>query len=104
MPSDDGLGLNDDEDRPPVSPQLREPHPEDPVPSAQLGPFDRVAENRQLLAESEVLGGQGGKVDQHRPDSDKNNVHNTHERPSLVMKPAERSSKGLPRQGAQVIV
>ena len=41
-------------------------------------------QNRQLLPESEILSGQGCLADQHRPDSDKNESHNTHERPSRL--------------------
>ncbi len=55
------------------------------VEPANLGDGDGGAiQDRQLLSKGEVLGGQGCLADQHRPDSDKNESHNTHERPSRL--------------------
>src|SRR5438034_5740609 len=54
VPSDHGLGLDDDECGAPVSPHSAQPSPEEPVEWGQLGLLDRAMQNAQLVPERKV--------------------------------------------------
>ena len=55
MPTDDRLGLNEDQAFPPPSPEAIQPYPEEPVGEADLGPLDLLAQRGQLLPQHEVF-------------------------------------------------
>jgi hypothetical protein len=59
VPSQDRSRLNDDETGPPARPQAGEPDPEDPVPSSEPGAGDGSLQDDQLMAQSQVLEGDG---------------------------------------------
>ena len=58
MPTDDGLGLNDDEDALPVSPDSAQENPQAAVDIRQLWPFHRPPEDGELLPKSQILEGE----------------------------------------------
>lgn len=45
----------------PPGPELGQPHPEDPIPAREPGSADGALQDRQLMAEREVLDGNGGR-------------------------------------------
>lgn len=55
MPSDDRLGLHDDQRRTPVSPRVSEQHPKQSISRTEWRTLDRALERRQLLTEGQVL-------------------------------------------------
>src|SRR4029077_6037390 len=55
VPSDHGLGLDDDECGAPVSPHSAQPSPEAPVEGCQLGLLHRTMQNAQLVPERKVF-------------------------------------------------
>ena len=57
VPREDRRGLDDDQAGPPTSPQPREAHPEDAVPSMELWPSDGSVKDGQLMAQGRVLEG-----------------------------------------------
>ena len=65
VPRQNGRGLHDDETGPPTRPDAGQPDPEDPVPSSQPGSADGSLEDEELMAEREVLEGDG-----RRPEED----------------------------------
>ena len=58
MPTDDGVGLDDDEHPVPVSPDSAQDDPEASVDIRKPGPFHRPAEDGELVPESEILNGE----------------------------------------------
>ena len=62
LPSNQGVRLDNEQDRTPARPELRLPDPEDPVAPGQSRPFRSVLQDGELLPESEVLGGQLGSA------------------------------------------
>jgi hypothetical protein len=55
MPGHDGLGLDDDNSRTPISPTARQPDPEQAIDLAQARPFGVSLVDRELLAKSKIL-------------------------------------------------
>ena len=55
MPTDDRLGLHDDQGRTPVSPGMSEQHPKQSISRTEWRTLDRALEHRQLLTEGQVL-------------------------------------------------
>ena len=55
MPADDGLGSNDVNDRTPIGPAARQPHPEQAIGLAQARSFGVSLVDRQLLAKRQIL-------------------------------------------------
>jgi hypothetical protein len=55
MPFDDGLRFDNDQDLPPILPELRENHPEESIPPMQLWPVNFPVEDGQLLTQGEIL-------------------------------------------------
>ena len=57
MPGDDGFGLEDEQCRPPIIPQAREPHPEDSVRTAEtkLVAAAQTLQDQKLMAEGKNL-------------------------------------------------
>ena len=68
MPAEDGLGLYDDQVRPPASPQAGEPDPEDPVSPMEPRALHRALEDDDLMAKSEVLRGACGAALEQLPE------------------------------------
>ena len=62
MPTDDRFRLDDDEDGAPIRPEAGQPSPEDPVALPEPRPFRALLQDRDLLPEGEVLGGQLGAI------------------------------------------
>src|SRR5262245_61990679 len=55
VPFDDGLRFDDDQDLPPILPELRENHPEESISPTQLRPVNFPVEDGQLLTQREIL-------------------------------------------------
>ena len=55
MPSDDGLGLDDDQCRPPPAPGGRQQDPKDSVTGAEVRPLHASLQGSQLVAEGKIL-------------------------------------------------
>ena len=55
VPFDDGLRFDNDQDLPPILPELRENHPEESIPPTQLRPVNFPVEDGQLLTQGEIL-------------------------------------------------
>ena len=55
VPSDHGLGLDDDKCGAPIGPHSAQPSPEEPVDWGQLGFLDRAMQNAQLVPERKVF-------------------------------------------------
>ena len=55
MPFDDCLRFDDDQDLPPILPDLGENHPEESIPPTQLRPMNFPVEDGQLLTQREIL-------------------------------------------------
>ena len=57
MPRDDGLRLDDEQGRPPIAPQSREPDPQDSVSVTEAQPptMARTLQDQKLMPESENL-------------------------------------------------
>ncbi len=62
--------------------ESREPDPEDPVTSPQLGAFDGVLVDGHLLPQCEVLGGQDEPGQQECPDQKIDRLDDAHEKVS----------------------
>jgi hypothetical protein len=55
MPSHDGIGLNEDQCRPPAAPSPSQQHPKHPVTSAEVRPLDRSLQGSQLVPQGDIL-------------------------------------------------
>jgi hypothetical protein len=55
LPFDDGLRFDNDQDLPPILPELQENHPEESIPPMQLRPVNFPVEDGQLLTQGEIL-------------------------------------------------
>ena len=77
MPGEDGGGLHDDEAGAPVGPDAGQSDPEDPVPPRQMGSDHGSLEDEELMAECEVLEGDGRRPmepgAQEGPETDHDN-------------------------------
>ena len=79
MPSDDRFGLDNGQCGSPVGPEPREPDPEGPITGPQLGAFDGLFVNGDLLSQSQVFGGQYESGRQKRSDQKVNHFDDAHE-------------------------
>jgi hypothetical protein len=70
VPADHRLGLDDEQARPPASPQAGTPDPEDPVSPMELRALHRALEDDDLMAESEVLCDECGAALEQLPEGD----------------------------------
>ena len=68
---DDGLRFDDDQDLPPILPELRENHPEESVPPMQLRLVNFPVEDGQLLTQDEILPRERCLGDDQAPDEPK---------------------------------
>jgi len=55
VPFDDRIGFDDDQDFPPIFPESRQHHPEEPISPMKLRPLHRTVEDGKLLAKSKNL-------------------------------------------------
>ena len=55
MPSDDGLGADEDQCRPPVAPGRRQQDPKHAVTGAEVRPLHTALQGSQLVAEGKIL-------------------------------------------------
>src|SRR5436309_14582569 len=55
MPSDDGLGLDQDQGRPPPAPGSRQQDPKHAVTGAEVRPLHTALQGSQLVAEGKIL-------------------------------------------------
>ena len=78
MPAGNCLGLDDDEYRSPIRPEAGEPSPEDPVALPEPRPFLLFAQDRQLLSQSEILGGQLGLASKQCPNRIEHHLYPAH--------------------------
>jgi hypothetical protein len=83
MPADHRLGLNDEETRPPASPQAVKPDPEDPIAPVDAGALRRALENGYLLAQGQVLRGERRAALEQQSEKDGDDLQYAH-RGSLV--------------------
>ena len=60
MPADDGLGLDEDQCRPPPAPGGRQQDPKHAVTGAEVRPLHASLQGSQLVAEGKVLDHVGG--------------------------------------------
>ena len=79
MPLDNRFGLDDGQGGSPVGPESGEPDPEDPVAGPQLGTFDGVLVDGNLLPQGEVLGGQAEPGHQECSDQKVDRFDDAHE-------------------------
>ncbi len=67
---DDGLGPDDDQDIPPVAPDLGQPCPELSISGGQLRALDGALQNAELMTESQDLNlKRGTAAEQHQERS-----------------------------------
>jgi len=78
MPLDDGLGLDDEQGGSPTVPEFGQPGPEDAVALPQAGAFDGPLKDGQLLAQGQVLHGQGSPVGEQCPQQDADQLYHAH--------------------------
>jgi hypothetical protein len=71
MPTDHGVGLDDDEGIGPARPDLGQTNPESAVGGAEARVRCRAAEYAELLAEGEILEGELGTGSESRAESGK---------------------------------
>jgi hypothetical protein len=55
VPLEDSLRFDDDQDLPPILPELREDYPEESISLMQLRPVNFPVEDGQLLTQREIL-------------------------------------------------
>jgi hypothetical protein len=101
MPTNDRVGLHDDQGRSPIRPRLGEQDPEQSIARAELRTPDRAPENRQLVTQCHVLERDGSVSTTEQPERskqhDKRGQHALSCRPiDLRIKLAGRSSFGEP--------
>ena len=78
MPADHGLGLDDEQTRPPVLAQARKPHPEDPISPVEPRALPRALEDGKLLPERQVLRGERRAALEQQPEAYRDDLQCTH--------------------------
>ena len=79
MPADHRLGLDDEQTRPPASPQTGKPDPEDPISPVDPGALHRALEDGDLLAERHVLRGERRAALEQQPEEDGDDLQCAHQ-------------------------
>src|SRR5262249_47023471 len=77
-PGDDGRGPNDDETGAPPRPEAGQPDPKDPVPASEPGSADRALKHPELVAEREILEGDGRRPEEHGAQERPETGHEEH--------------------------
>ena len=78
MPFDDGLRFDNDQDLPPILPDLRENHPEETIPPTQLRAVNLPVEDGQLLTQREIISRERCSADDQAPDEQEESVDEDH--------------------------
>jgi len=78
MPAENRLGLDDNQARPPASPEARKSDPEDPVPPTEPRAFHRALEDGYLLAERQVLRGERRAALEQQPEGVRDDLRSAH--------------------------
>jgi hypothetical protein len=55
MPTENGVGLNEDQRRPPAAPRAGEQHPEHPIRRTNAKPLDASWQGSQLVSQGDIL-------------------------------------------------
>ena len=90
MPTDDGLGRHENQVGAPVFTEALQDDPEDPVPRSEPGPSATPAEDRQLLAEGQVLQGQPGAAPNQATQNEEDSPEHGHPRLPWVLDLVEK--------------
>ncbi len=78
MPAHNRLGLDDHKAGLPVRPEPRQPDPQDPVTPTQTRSLHRALEDAELVAKSQVLGGQGCAREEERAEEAEDQPYHVH--------------------------
>ena len=78
MPPDDRFRLDDDEDGAQIRPEVGQPSTKDSFTLPKLRPFRVLLQDRELLPEGEVFGGQLGVVSNYTSNQNKDNPRHAH--------------------------
>jgi hypothetical protein len=81
VPGQDGGGLHDGQAGPPSHPDAGQPDPEDPVPTGEPGSGDRALKNPELVAQGEILEGDGHRPEQQGAEERPETEHEEHGAP-----------------------
>ncbi len=73
MPTNDRVGLHDDQCRSPIPPRLRQQDPKQSIARAEVRTPDRAPENRKLLTQRHVLERDGSVSTTEQPERSKQN-------------------------------
>jgi hypothetical protein len=77
-PNQNGGGLHDSQTGPPPHPNAGQPDPEDPVPAGQMGSAHRALEDQELVAQRQVLEGDGRRAEEQSADERPETDHEDH--------------------------
>ena len=55
MPTDDRVGVHDEQGGAPLSPDVGQQHPKQPIAATEWGTLHRALEHRQLLTQRQIL-------------------------------------------------
>jgi len=78
MQAEDGLRLDDEQTRPPASPQAGKPYPEDPISPMELRALHRALEDGYFLAERPVLRSEFGAALEQQPEEYRDDLQCAH--------------------------
>jgi hypothetical protein len=78
VPADHGFRFHDHEAGAPVRPELRQPHPENPITLPKPWTFHRALQDAELVAKSQVFRDERSTGKQERAEQDDDNAHNAH--------------------------
>jgi len=95
VPFDDGLRFDNDQDLPPILPELRENRPEESISPMQLRPVNFPVEDGQLLTQREILYRERYSRDDLAPDEQKESGDEDHKCE------ANHRNKDEPEDGAE---
>jgi hypothetical protein len=78
MHAEDGLQLDDEQTRPPASPQAGKPTPEDPISPMEPRALHRALGDGYLLAERQVLRSEFGAALEQQPEEYRDDLQCAH--------------------------
>ena len=78
VPSDDGLGLDDDQTRPPVHPAPGQPDPEKPITEPKPQTPHRALEDAELMTKCQVLCRERRTWEKEPAEQDDDSAHDAH--------------------------
>ena len=100
MPADDGLGLHENQVGAPVLTEALQEDPENPVPTPEPGSPGAPPEDRQLLAERQILQSQRGPATEQAAKNERKGPHKEH--PYLPLELSGLVGIGLREYAGQV--